>query len=389
MIPIIMKMQPNSTAPHDLLKNKACIVISNPIPATNKSPVVTLGKFVRILDLSYKRQTIICANMDERVLAQSATLLPTKCNREGSKISRILSFAWYELQAAWLVWKASPKSDIAFFWIADKMILPFLAAKIRKIPICYMVAGNISKEGNGSSFGEKLIRFMIRYADYVHGETASVLTEWGVDSTTKKTVCMHLYVETDCRVHSVKEIHDIGMLCRLCSGKHVTDAIEAIARLNKRADMSYRLHVVGDGPQREECENLIKKLGIEDQVSLIGWVENDLIGDLIDGWDLLLFPSDAEGLPNAPLEAMARGVPVLASKVGGLKDVLVDGYNGWFLEGTDPDDILKSIEHVAEADSIVVSTISNNARRTIEGEFSRSNAALKAQAVLKANNLLD
>lgn len=384
-----MKLQPNSTIPHDQSKKKACIVVSNPIPATNKSPVVTLGKFVRVLDLSYKRQAIICANMDEQVLAQSAILLPTKCNREGSKLSRILSFARYELQAARLVWKTSPKTDIAFFWIADKMILPFLVAKFRKIPICYMVAGNISKEGNGASFGEKLIRFMIRYADYVHGETPSVLTEWGVDSTTKRAVCMHLYVETDCRVHSVKTIQDIGMLCRLCSGKHVIDAIEAIARLNRRTGQSYRLHVVGDGPQHRECENLIKKLGIEEQVRLIGWVENDLIGDLIDNWDLLLFPSDAEGLPNAPLEAMARGVPVLASKVGGLKDVLIDGYNGWFLEGTDPDAILKSIERVLEADSDEVSTISSNARRTIEDEFSRSNATLKARTVLKAHNLLD
>ena len=120
MIPVKIKMQSNSTTPQDLLKNKACIVISNPIPASNKSPVVTLGKFVSILDSSYKRQAIICANMDEQVLAQSATLLPTKCNREGSKISRILAFAWYELQAAWLVWKTSPKSDIAFFGLRTR-----------------------------------------------------------------------------------------------------------------------------------------------------------------------------------------------------------------------------------------------------------------------------
>ena len=83
-----------------------------------------------------------------------------------------------------------------------------------------------------------------------------------------------------------------------------------------------RLVIAGEGPERPRLRALIEQRALGDRVRLLGAVPNAVLGDWYCAADLFLMPSSREGLPNALLEALACGTPVLASAVGGIPEVL-------------------------------------------------------------------
>lgn len=86
----------------------------------------------------------------------------------------------------------------------------------------------------------------------------------------------------------------------------------------------------------ESFADLAQSLGIARAVSFPGWVEGKMKDDLLRQADVFVLPSYFEGLPVGVLEAMARGVPVVATSVGGIPDVLQDGVNGLLVEPGQP-----------------------------------------------------
>lgn len=95
-----------------------------------------------------------------------------------------------------------------------------------------------------------------------------------------------------------------------------------------------RLVVVGNGPMRAALESLDHRLG-GGRVILPGAVSNRQVADYMRAADILLHPSHAEGLPNVVLEAMASELPVIATHVGGLPEVVVPGVTGLLFEAQD------------------------------------------------------
>ncbi|MBI1763656.1 MAG: N-acetyl-alpha-D-glucosaminyl L-malate synthase BshA [Acidobacteria bacterium] len=110
--------------------------------------------------------------------------------------------------------------------------------------------------------------------------------------------------------------------------KRITDCIHAFARLHPR--LSARLVMCGDGPTRAEAEALAQRYGLTDSVLFVGQVPN--IADYLSVADLLLLPSETESFGLSALEALACEVPVIASRVGGLPEVVLDGQSGYLIE---------------------------------------------------------
>ncbi|MDF1836532.1 MAG: glycosyltransferase family 4 protein [Planctomycetota bacterium] len=105
--------------------------------------------------------------------------------------------------------------------------------------------------------------------------------------------------------------------------------IEAIARVESRP----MLCIAGEGPAQDELWDLALGLGLSDRVKLLGKRKD--MPDLLGAADLFAMPSRAEGLGIAALEAMAAGLPVLASEVGGLQDLVLHGETGRLLHAGD------------------------------------------------------
>ncbi len=121
----------------------------------------------------------------------------------------------------------------------------------------------------------------------------------------------------------------IGSISRLSEEKGLVYLIEAISLLAERG-LAVKAVIIGEGPQRRELERVIGKHGLCGQVLLAGYRENAY--GYIPLLDAFVLPSLTEGLPITVLEAMQTGVPVIASRVGGIPAVLRNGDLGILTE---------------------------------------------------------
>ena len=113
--------------------------------------------------------------------------------------------------------------------------------------------------------------------------------------------------------------------------KRVTDVVRVFARVV--ASKPARLVLVGDGPDLGHATELARELGVSDRVRLIGVVDD--VAPYLRGADLLLLPSQTEAFGLVALEAFAAGVPVIASRVGGLPEVVEHGVSGYLFSPGD------------------------------------------------------
>lgn len=111
--------------------------------------------------------------------------------------------------------------------------------------------------------------------------------------------------------------------------KRITDCVRAFALLRARCEQCVRLVLCGDGPEREKAERLAIELGVADDVIFPGSVPN--IADYLSVADVFLLPSETESFGLAALEAMACEVPVIATRVGGLPEVVREGETGYLV----------------------------------------------------------
>jgi L-malate glycosyltransferase len=116
--------------------------------------------------------------------------------------------------------------------------------------------------------------------------------------------------------------------------KRPVDCVEILARVLKKG-ITARLVMVGDGSERTNVEHRARCLKVDDKITFVGKQPN--IVDYLSASDVLLLPSEQESFGLAALEAMACEVPVVASRVGGLPEVVTDGETGFLSEVGDVD----------------------------------------------------
>jgi len=137
----------------------------------------------------------------------------------------------------------------------------------------------------------------------------------------------------------------IGSVGRLRPGKGMDCLIRAFAQL--RTQLPARLVLAGDGPARARLELLVRELGLQEDVEFLGWVMD--VAEHWRGCDIAVFPPDRwpEPFGLAALEAMACGKPVVASRIGALPEIVVDGDTGHFVSPGDVDELAAALARYA------------------------------------------
>lgn len=172
----------------------------------------------------------------------------------------------------------------------------------------------------------------------------------------------------------------VVFLGRLSAAKGIPDLLEAVALLARRGRQVHLL-LAGDGDQSAYRAQAVR-LGIADQVSLPGWLGPTEKRSALSRASLFCLPSHAEGVPMALLEAMAVGCPVVATRVGGIPDVVRDGVDGLLVPPG-------SVQGLADAMECLLGnpdrrqTIGTQGRRRIEQTFSLAAAMKRLDAVYR------
>ncbi len=124
----------------------------------------------------------------------------------------------------------------------------------------------------------------------------------------------------------------IGTAGRLLPLKGFVYLVRAVASLRVEFP-NLVLEIAGSGPERAALEREAERLGLSDGVRFLGWVEE--LAAVLARWDVFVLPSLEEAFPIAVLEAMAAGLPVVASAVGGIPELVEDGRTGWLVPPAD------------------------------------------------------
>jgi N-acetyl-alpha-D-glucosaminyl L-malate synthase BshA len=160
--------------------------------------------------------------------------------------------------------------------------------------------------------------------------------------------------------------------------KRAADCLELLARVVKEVDAD--LWMAGDGPERGHAERLAWELGLGERVKFLG--KQDQIEKLLQMADVVLMPSDHEAFGLVALEAMACGVPTVATRVGGVSELITHGVDG-YMEAVGKVDL--QAERVIELlqDHGLYARMSGAARRTAESRFSTDLIVPKYEAVYR------
>ena len=158
---------------------------------------------------------------------------------------------------------------------------------------------------------------------------------------------------------------------RLVYQKGLDLGMYALAELK---DIGWEWHIAGDGPQMQPLQSLAKELNIDDRVIFHGWQSRKDLIQLYQQSNLFLFPSRHEGMPNAVLEAMASGLPVIASCIAGNEELVVDGNTGLLVPPED-EAALRLALHKLLSDVALRKDMGLASRRRVEEYYSWENTA--------------
>jgi glycosyltransferase involved in cell wall biosynthesis len=130
---------------------------------------------------------------------------------------------------------------------------------------------------------------------------------------------------------------------RLVHVKAFDVLIEAVSRL-RSSIKKIRLFIAGDGPLRAQLEAQRNSLDLQDQISFLGF-RNDIL-DLLHASDIFVLSSRHEGIPMTLLEAMALGLPIIATKVGGVQEVIIHDESGIVIPPNNSHEIARACERI-------------------------------------------
>lgn len=173
------------------------------------------------------------------------------------------------------------------------------------------------------------------------------------------------------RPHPENPARDIVCVARLQYAKGIDVLLHAWGRMmhafsEQDTSLKPRLLLVGEGPLRAKLERITAELGIQDSVEFLG-LRRDVVELLQQAWGFVL-PSRWEGMPNALIEAMACGLPCIATRVSGSEDIITDGRNGLLVEPENPIEMAEALKRVIE-DKSLAQQLAREGHKTVVREY--------------------
>jgi glycosyltransferase involved in cell wall biosynthesis len=267
--------------------------------------------------------------------------------------------------------------DVFMFFMAEGLFFPVIMAKVLNKVSVLCLASSMPKWAAYTFKNPLLSRAFTEmekisyfFSDRIVVYSPRLISEWNLEKYRHKILIAHEHF-LDFNTFTVttpfpKRHPSISYIGRLSGEKGVQHFVQALpAILNNQNDLS--VFIGGDGQLKEAIMASLHEEGLTARVDLPGWISHDDLPRYLNQLRLLVLPSYTEGLPNIMLEAMACGTPVLATPVGTIPDIIIDGKTGFIMENNSPECIAENV--VRALNSPDLEQIAENGRRFVEGNF--------------------
>lgn len=169
---------------------------------------------------------------------------------------------------------------------------------------------------------------------------------------------------------------------RLVPKNGVDILIRSMAEVRKKFS-DIKCLIVGDGPERKKLEILVSGLKLEGNVAFLGAVAHFDIPRYLNQAMIFARPSRSEGMGNSFLEALASGLPIVGTPVGGIPDIITDGVTGLFCQAEDPQDLARKITELIENPELREKIV-DEGKKVIKEKFSWESIAFSYQKVFES-----
>jgi glycosyltransferase involved in cell wall biosynthesis len=259
---------------------------------------------------------------------------------------------WLGLMAALLSLLRQGHFDVVHFSTPKALVLMYPAARIVARRVVLSLEGFPPYELEGVKGFRRVLGMFTWYAALRWADAVAACSEWLKQvcvksvgfgeklSTVHNPVDFERFAHThakDSAGHGVR----LAVVARLDHVKGVDIALRALAVLRDRGFSGVRLVVVGDGPEAGRLRDIAVELGVDGLVEFAGFRHD--VERYIAGSDIVLVPSRYEPFGMVAAEAAAAGKPVVASRVGGLREIVVDGETGLLFNPDDHNDLAEKI----------------------------------------------
>jgi glycosyltransferase involved in cell wall biosynthesis len=142
--------------------------------------------------------------------------------------------------------------------------------------------------------------------------------------------------------YAVRDPVELLTVGRLAKHKGLDVLLAALALI--APDLRWKLSMVGDGPERHALKSQAAHLGLSDRISFRGWARREDLPQVYREADIFVLPSREEGMANVLMEAMCAGLPVIATRIAGSDEAVLDGETGLLVPTEDPPALARALE---------------------------------------------
>lgn len=251
-------------------------------------------------------------------------------------------------------------------------LISFVFSRIYKVPIVFGLIGGELDSSRTNAIFRRILLCVLRRSDVITVTGQSYLSQlYKLGFQDNAHIFPHLvdieYLESAKNDTFASDIVTITSFREL---KRTQDIIKALKLLCDRG-VQLSLNVVGDGPEKEKCVNLVDDLGIAENVRFIGYVED--IRPFINNAKYYVQASSSEGLSLALLESFALNIIPITTKAGDESDIIQDNKTGFFVDIACPDQIADTIEMLENSQGFTQHIRKSIKRATAEIDIKNSN----------------
>lgn len=259
-----------------------------------------------------------------------------------------------------------------------------LAAELAGVSFSFTMHGaEILRDVDKWRLDEKVARALFAVSVSWYGRSQAMLVSPA--SSWPRVHVVHCGVDLSAsalRTHRSEGRH-VAFVGRLDEIKGVPLLLDAIAAVRAHFP-DVRLTLVGDGPSRSSLEASVQRLGLADCVTFTGYRTPAEVREILATVDVFVLPSFFEGIPVSLMEAMAGGVPVVASNLPGIAELVDDGVSGRLVRAGDTDDLTAAIDELL-GDEDLRTRMGVAGRAKVAAEFDLQQEAARLRTLLTAS----